>query len=109
MISPPQFVTGLQCLICGTKYAHGNMFTCTKCGIEGILDVQYDYDRAGACLKQELQNRPQDHWRYRELIPVSPDLPLPHLHVGWTPVYDAMRLARTMGARKVFVKDDGRN
>src|SRR6185369_6678484 len=50
-----------------------------------------------------------DIWRYRPLMPVSPDLPLPHLQVGWTPVYDAIRLAHAIGVRKMYIKDDGRN
>jgi threonine synthase len=107
--SSPKFVTGLQCIICGTNYPYGNLFTCAKCGIDGILNVQYDYD----CIQKEVQNariqRSFDQWRYRELLPVSPDLPLPHLHIGWTPVYDAIRLAHALGVRKLFLKDDGRN
>jgi len=107
--SPPQFVTNLKCLLCGSSYPHGNIFTCPRCGIEGILDVRYDYDRIISNLKSEIRNRPLDHWRYRELLPISPDIPVPHLHIGWTPVYDVPRLARHVGLRKLFLKDDGRN
>jgi threonine synthase len=107
--SPPQFVTGFRCIVCGAQYPYGNRFTCPKCGIEGILDVEYDYNAAAAELKANLPHRPYDHWRYREFMPVSPDLRLPHLHVGWTPVYDVPRLAHSIGIRKLFLKDDGRN
>ncbi len=107
--SPPQFVTNLKCLLCGSSYPHGNVFTCTRCGIEGILDVDYDYDRLIPNLKSHISNRSLDHWRYKELLPISPDIPLPHLHIGWTPVYDVPRLARHVGIRKLFLKDDGRN
>ena len=107
--APPPYVTGLACLICGTKYPHGNVFTCPRCGEGGILDVEYDYDGAGPALKNQLEGRPLDHWRYRELLPVSPDLHAGHLHIGWTPVYDVPRLARALGIRKLYLKDDGRN
>jgi threonine synthase len=107
--STPQFVTGLKCLICGNIYPHGNIFTCSHCGIQGILDVQYDYNSVGSSLISKISNRAFDHWRYRELLPVSPDLPLPHLHVGWTPVYDVPRLAKHIGISKLYLKDDGRN
>lgn len=106
--SSPPTVTGLKCLICGAIYAHGNVFTCTKCGAEGILDVQYDYTQISH-LTSQIPNRPFDHWRYKELLPVSPDLHAPFLQVGWTPVYDAKRLAKHLGIRKLFLKDDGRN
>ncbi len=107
--SPPKYVTGLKCVVCGTSYEYGNVFTCPKCGLEGILDVQYDYDGLALHLKNEISHRPYDHWRYRELIPISPDLHAPHLQVGWTPVYDVPRLARIVGVRKLFLKDDSRN
>ncbi len=111
--SPPQFVTGLKCLICGNIYPHGNIFTCSHCGIQGILDVQYDYDKLLPNLiptkSGQISNRDFDHWRYRELLPISPNLPFPNLHVGWTPVYDVSRLAKHIGISKLFLKDDGRN
>ncbi len=107
--SPPPYITGFTCLVCGTEYSYGNRFTCPACGIQGILDVRVDYDALRGGFTTELPRRPLDHWRYRELLPVSPDLHLPHLQVGWTPVYDAHRLAREMGVRKLLLKDDGRN
>ena len=97
-------------MICGSSYDYGNVFTCPTCGIEGILDVQYDYDAIlSSEFKSQFSHRSFNHWRYIELLPVSPDLALPHLHVGWTPVYDIPRFAKAMGVRKLFLKDDGRN
>jgi threonine synthase len=107
--SPPKFVTGLQCIVCGANYPYGNLFTCAKCGTDGILNVQYDYDAIRKQVETTGIQRSLDHWRYRELLPISPDLPLPHLQVGWTPVYDAIRLAHAVGIRRLLVKDDGRN
>ncbi len=106
--SPPPFVTGLKCLICGATYPHGNIFTCTKCGIEGILDVNYNYRNIDNS-QFTIHNSQLSHWRYKELLPISPELNPPFLHVGWTPIYDAKRLAKHLGIRKVFLKDDGRN
>ncbi len=108
--SPPKFVIGLKCLVCGSSYQYGDMMTCPSCGIQGILDVQYDYDALARHLNPEsLNQRALDHWRYRELLPISPEIPRPDLQVGWTPVYDAPRLARAVGIGKLFLKDDGRN
>jgi threonine synthase len=108
--SSPKFVTGLKCLVCGSTYPPGNIFTCPQCGIEGILDVQYDYEAIVQNPKSTIRNpQSSDIWRYKDLLPISQEIPLPHLHVGWTPVYDVPRLARYFGLRKLFLKDDGRN
>lgn len=103
------FVTGLECVVCGRHYPDGNMMTCPQCGIEGILDVQYDYEGAGSSLRAHLSKRLHNHWRYRELLPVPGDAEVPALHIGWTPVYNTPRLAAACGIKKLLVKDDGRN
>ncbi|MBI2899647.1 MAG: threonine synthase [Planctomycetes bacterium] len=103
-------VTGLRCVVCGTTYGVDVPYTCPSCGLEGILDVQYDYERiARALTRDALARRPRDHWRYRELIPIAPDASLPPLQVGWTPVYEAPRLAQKAGVRRLHLKDEGRN
>jgi threonine synthase len=107
-VRKPEFVTSLRCLVCGRMIEYGNVFTCPDCGAEGILDVQYDYDSIPN-LQSALRNRPLNQWRYRELLPVSPDVAIPHLQIGWTPVYDVPRLAQAIGISKIFLKDDGRN
>jgi threonine synthase len=108
--APPQTLTGLRCITCGRTFAHANLFTCTTCGEEGILDVHYDYDEiaAHASFRSASEKR-FDIWRYRDLLPISPELPLPPLHIGWTPVHDVPRLAQAIGISKLFLKDDGRN
>ncbi len=106
----PQFVTGLRCLVCGKSVPNGNVHTCPNCGIQGILDVEYDYEGIGRSLNSGLlAARPQNHWRYRELLPIAQEAKLPPLHVGWTPIYDVRRLASFVGIEKLLLKDDGRN
>ncbi len=103
-------VTELVCISCGKPYPHGNLLTCTVCGPTGVLDVRYDYDQARATLTREaLALRPQDHWRYKEVLPIESDAILPPVHVGWTPVLAAPRLASLVGVHRLFLKDDGRN
>ncbi|HEY8206793.1 MAG TPA: threonine synthase, partial [Myxococcaceae bacterium] len=86
------------------------LYTCPACGIEGILDVEYDLDRVARTLtRQALAGRPHSHWRYEELLPVDFGRPLPHLQVGMTPVYPAPRLAEAVGVKTLWVKDEGRN
>lgn len=102
---------GLRCTVCGAHYAPGDRLTCPACGpSEGILDVEYDYDRAKHRLTREaLASRPATHWRYLELLPVDCARPFPTLQIGWTPIYDAPRLKERLGVARLFIKDDGRN
>ena len=105
-----QHVSQLRCVICGAVYPADNRYTCVKCGVEGILDVEYDYEKAAKTLtRHALAQRPWTHWRYEELIPVDFTLHLPPLKIGYTPVYHAERLSEWVGVRDLSIKDDGRN
>lgn len=107
-----EHVTRLTCMQCGAHYSPSEVdYTCGKCGIEGILDIEFDYDRAARTLTREaLAARPRWEWRYRELLPIdTPDERLPNLQVGCTPVYEAPRLAAALGLARLRLKDDGRN
>jgi len=105
------FVQGLKCVFCGTIHGPRVGFTCPRCGIEGILDVQYDYLAIGKVLSRRILSRraEQSHWRYRELLPVRADSAVPALSVGWTPLTPAPGLARRLGLASLYLKDDGRN
>lgn len=103
-------ITELVCVVCGRSYPPGDIQTCGICGPQGILDVRYNYDVIAPSLTIEaLSHRSSDHWRYRELLPIAAGATPPPLRVGWTPVYDAPRLAQQVGVRRLFLKDDGRN
>jgi threonine synthase len=108
-------VTGLRCVLCSAVYAHGEVeYTCPRCGIEGILEVEYDHDRVARTFGRAAlaANRDLSLWRYRSLLPVPDDaaaLPPPRLQVGFTPVVDAPALAKELGLGALLVKDDGRN
>jgi len=109
--SSADFVLGLKCVICGATHPTRVSGTCPQCGPGGILDVVFDYPRIKGCLtRAALAARPGfDHWRYRELLPISRDAPLPALSVGGTPLTDAPALARHLGVERLLLKDDGRN
>jgi threonine synthase len=84
---------------------------CPDCGPDdGILDVQYDLDRAADTLTHELlARRTHSHWRYRELLPLEDEFCPTHGNIGWTPLIDAPRLAGALGVARLRLKDDGRN
>ncbi len=104
-------VLHLKCLICGRTYAPDEIdYVCPLHGSDGIVDVVYDYDAVGRRIsRQQLRhNGDPTIWRYKPLLPVSPDAAVPPLAVGGTPLYAAPRLAAELGLRRVWVKDDGR-
>jgi len=108
-----QYVTGLKCIHCGRRFATEEVdYYCPACGYhDGILDVQYDYEAAREEINAEAlaSNRELSMWRYLPLLPVSsPDL-IPHLQVGWTPLYETPRLAGELDVARCWVKDEGRN
>jgi threonine synthase len=104
-------VAALRCVACGRSYSPRVGYTCTDCGTaDGILDVLYDYAAIRrAFTRRALAKRPASHWRYRELLPISDRAILPALQVGWTPLCDAPSLARHIGVKTLYLKDDGRN
>lgn len=106
-----EHVKSLKCVLCGKEYAPQDVdYVCPDHGDEGILDVQYDYERIASGFSRPELARSQDTsiWRYKPLLPVAPDAPVPPLRVGWTPLYEAPRLAQNLGLKHVWVKDDGR-
>ncbi|MFN7135675.1 MAG: hypothetical protein ACK4N5_26620, partial [Myxococcales bacterium] len=93
-----QHVTGLTCVVCGKRFGPRVSYTCPECGVDGILDVTYDYDDVARTLdRASLERREPWMWRYKELLPIDEFSELPHLQVGMTPVYGAPRLAEWGG------------
>lgn len=100
--APPN-VSGLRCMKCGRRFGEGEvMYTCDACGEEGILDVEFDYERVRWAATAD-----HSMWRYLPLLPVRGD-ELPTLHVGWTAITDCPRVARRLGLAAFLVKDEGR-
>jgi threonine synthase len=102
----------LRCPLCDRRFSPDDVaYTCPSCGEVGTLDVLYDYNEIKTQLDRDaLRNqREKSMWRYRELLPLLPQSPVPPLAVGMTPLYEAGRLAENLGVRQAWVKDDGQN
>src|SRR2546422_4717054 len=98
------FMKALKCRECGREYPLAATHVCEF--DFGPLEVVYDYDRIKKALTREaVQSRPKSMWRYRELLPVA-DGPTVGLQVGFTPLIKADRLARRLGIRELWVKND---
>ena len=112
------YVTELTCVHCGATYpganlatAEGVWMTCPKCGpADGILDVGYDLNRVKAAWQaRPVDERPRNHWRYEELLPLKPNAIQRNWSVGYTPIIDSTRLAHQLGIKQLLFKDEGRN
>jgi threonine synthase len=98
------FMKALKCRECGREYP----LTATHvCEFDfGPLEVVYDYDRIRRALTPaRIKSRPQNMWRYRELLPLAGD-PTVGFKVGYTPLIKADRLAKRLGIRELWIKND---
>jgi threonine synthase len=100
----PTFVTALRCRECGNEYPKAAVHVCEFCF--GPLEVAYDYAAIGRVLTRALiESRPPTMWRYAELLPLDGP-PAVGLETGMTPLVRADRLARRLGVRELWVKND---
>src|SRR5713226_1740588 len=103
----PTFVTHLECSATGEHYAADEMHNLSRAGKP--LLVRYDLDGVKKALsKDALARRPRDLWRYRELLPVRRTDDIVSLGEAVTPIVAMRKLAKTLGASEILIKDEGR-
>jgi threonine synthase len=112
-------VSHLQCKECKSEYPLQALYVCDRCF--GPLEVAYDHSRLVACDMDERRRRiqagPQNIWRYADFLPLAGGPPGPSgrlasrvgLPAGCSPLIRADRLARQLGLREVWVKNDAAN
>lgn len=99
------FVLGLDCTTCGQRYqSEPGRYVCDRDA--GTLDVAYDYVALASSVPRSGLGPDQTMWRYRPLLPIGVDTPVPALPIGGTPLVDATG-ARPLGGR-LWIKDEGR-
>jgi len=108
---------GLKCRECGTEYPLEALYVCERCF--GPLEVAYEHKLQGdvASRRRRIQSGPQNLWRYSDFLPLVGGPPGPSgrltsrvgLPSGCTPLIRADRLARHLGLREVWVKNDAAN
>ncbi len=104
MDKPSPYFSNLKCRECGKLYPKEAIHVCDF--DFGPLEAAYDYEAIGKVLTREvIESRPQSMWRYRELLPIDGE-PTVGVQVGFTPLVKADRLARALGVREVYVKND---
>ncbi len=94
----------LRCRECHKNWGNVPKSICEDCF--SPLEIFYDYDSIRRNFtRDKIAQRPPNIWRYSDLLPLPEDFQ-PSLPVGFTPLITAPRLARELGARNLYVKND---
>ncbi len=97
--------TSLVCRACGAKSPLGDSYACLECF--GPLEIGYDF---GTVTHADIETGPQSMWRYAPLLPVPADVASHrNLAPGMTKLVRADNLARELGMKTLYVKDDSGN
>jgi threonine synthase len=103
---PTTAIKGLACKECGTEYDLTPTHICEMCF--GPLEVQYDYEYLSRIVTRErIEAGPNSIWRYRDLLPGG-DNPI-DVGTGMTPLLKSNRLARRLGLKNLYIKNDAVN
>jgi len=103
----PTFVTHLECSDTGEHCAADEVHNLSRAGKPLLVR----YDLAGvkkALSKDALRSRPEDLWRYRELLPVRRAADIVSLGEAMTPLLPLPKISQKLGGGELLVKDEGR-
>ncbi|MDR3403888.1 MAG: threonine synthase [Chthoniobacter sp.] len=104
MDKPSPYFSNLKCRECGRLYPKQAIHVCDF--DFGPLEAAYDYDAIKAAISRDiLRSRKRRMWRYRELLPIDGE-PTIGQQVGFTPLVRADRLAKKLGVRTLWIKND---
>ncbi|NEP01577.1 MAG: threonine synthase [Symploca sp. SIO2E9] len=97
----------LKCKECGAEYELQAKHVCDFCF--GPLEVRYDYEALRRQVtRQSIEAGPNSIWRYRPFLPVATDNPI-DVGTGMTPLVKSKRLARRLGLKNLYIKNDAVN
>jgi threonine synthase len=97
----------LKCKECSTTYPLDARYVCERCF--GPLEVAYAAQtREADELRRRIQAGPHTLWRYADFLPLDGP-PRSALPTGWTPLVRAERLARRLGFRELWIKNETAN
>ena len=99
----------MECGECGRVYpAEEMLYRCKICDYP--LEVRYNYSSIAAKIKEQLMKRQERTiWRYRELLPIADVTKVVSMNEGGTPLHKSVRLARRLGIKNLYLKDETRN
>ena len=101
------YVTHLECGATGERFPAGELHNLSSAGKP--LLVRYDLDRIRhAWDRASLDHRPQDLWRYRELLPLRRAEDVVSLGEQITPLIPLANTSARINGGELLVKDEGR-
>ncbi|WKZ31754.1 MAG: threonine synthase [Thermodesulfobacteriota bacterium] len=101
------YMKALKCRECGKEYPKEALHVCELCF--GPLEVVYEYDRMkGVLTREAIEGRAPNMWRYKELLPIEGE-PTVGGQVGYTPLVRATNLAKALGVKELYIKNDAVN
>jgi threonine synthase len=104
------FLTHLTCGLCGKEHSTDELQSvCQECGRP--LLARYDLSAARSKIHPHVlaTRRLASLWRYREVLPVPPDVDPVTLDEGWTPLLQVPRLSQKFDLPNLRIKDESRN
>ena len=103
------YIHHLECTVCGEVHSAGRLWNVSSC-CGKVLFPRYDlaamrndFDR------DRLERRPNDMWRFEELLPVKDPKFRIALGEGGTPLLAAAVLGEKLGLNRLFIKEEGLN
>lgn len=100
-------VKGLICRECSREYNAQPIYVCEYCF--GPLELNYNYAAiAEHTSRDKISRGPLNQWRYIDLLPVD-NKTLVNLNPGFSPMIPAPRLAKKLGLKNLYIKNDGIN
>jgi len=102
------FITHIECTKCDKTYSHEEVLFLCSCGAP--LFARYDLDKVKSVLtKEKIKERPEDLWRYKELLPIIKDKNIINLGEGFTPLFHTKSLGKELGLNNLYIKDESLN
>ena len=103
------FLTHLQCTGCGLEHPWAELQNlCRKCA-KPLFPI-YDLAAAARTLtKDSLGKREKSLWRFREVLPLPPEVEPVTFGEGGTPLLPAPRFGADLGLTSLWIKDEAQN
>ena len=103
------YLDHLECTQCGKTFSHAELHKTSPC-CGKVLFARYDLPRLRRDLDRRVfASRPDNMWRFSELLPVLHPENVLTLGEGGTPLLKAGNLAKKLGLSSLFIREEGLN